>query len=103
MVHGTGPNFATVVRHSWPFQRGSTEHAVIALLLRQVHKGCADYGVSYQRRKFVCDLKRTFGNLCEITPDFFTEEKGIKAQFEPLLNKSFHGGSKYARGLVVLN
>ena len=24
MVHGNGPNFATLVRLSWPFQRGST-------------------------------------------------------------------------------
>ena len=24
MVHGNGPNFATLVRHSWPFHRGST-------------------------------------------------------------------------------
>ena len=24
MVHGNGPNFATLMRLSWPFQRGST-------------------------------------------------------------------------------
>ena len=30
MVHGNGPNFVTLLRHSWPFQRGCTVFKKIA-------------------------------------------------------------------------
>ena len=38
MVHGNGLNFATLERHSWPFQRGSTVSWFITLVKPQSYK-----------------------------------------------------------------
>ena len=41
MVHGNGPNFATLVRLSWPFQRGSTVFMVNTMAADALAPGVA--------------------------------------------------------------
>ena len=48
MVHGNGPNFATLVRSSWPFQRGSTV-AIYQLFFTE-----ASIGLGYCRCLRLC-------------------------------------------------
>ena len=72
MVHGNGPNFAILVRHSWPFQEGST--VVLAFSIHIPH-------FNFKATMKVCLCKTMFWSQ----QDFDLWVKILQRYIDPLM------------------